>query len=317
MGRRYRNRQQDDSILDTIFDLLKMAPIWVGPVMAVAVFILLHYVFPLLMPAKQSGVDAGILWRPLFSMLSWVFAGAVLLAWVMAEVWKLFNRRLLDSQSGIESIRTLSWQEFERLIGEAYRRKGYVAEVVGSPSGDGGVDIELHGQGQFLVIQCKHWKAYSVGVREVRELLGVVTSRKADGAILVTSGRFTEEARRFAGGNPIELLDGGEVSRLIAEAQKTSTPQPPGEPSQAVPVTTGSPKGTATSGSPVSEPSPLCPRCGKAMVKKLARRGRNAGNEFWSCSAFPQCNGARSIAGQQQRPRRRPAIEPVEGRRMI
>ena len=36
MGRGYRNRQQD-SILDTIFDLLKMAPVWVGPVKAVAV----------------------------------------------------------------------------------------------------------------------------------------------------------------------------------------------------------------------------------------------------------------------------------------
>ena len=36
-----------------------------------------------------------------------------------------------------------------------------------------------------------------------------------------------------------------------------------------------------------------CPKCGAAMVRRVAKRGENAGNEFWGCSAFPKC---RSIA---------------------
>lgn len=38
-----------------------------------------------------------------------------------------------------------------------------------------------------------------------------------------------------------------------------------------------------------------CPRCGSAMVKRLARRGRNAGNYFWGCSRYPSCKGTRNI----------------------
>ncbi len=32
-----------------------------------------------------------------------------------------------------------------------------------------------------------------------------------------------------------------------------------------------------------------CPKCGSAMVRRVAKRGENAGNEFWGCSAFPKC----------------------------
>ncbi|MCY4519008.1 MAG: topoisomerase DNA-binding C4 zinc finger domain-containing protein [Acidimicrobiaceae bacterium] len=32
-----------------------------------------------------------------------------------------------------------------------------------------------------------------------------------------------------------------------------------------------------------------CPRCGSAMVRRVAKRGENEGNEFWGCSTFPKC----------------------------
>jgi DNA-binding helix-hairpin-helix protein with protein kinase domain len=37
-----------------------------------------------------------------------------------------------------------------------------------------------------------------------------------------------------------------------------------------------------------------CPRCGSKMVRRVARRGRNAGNSFWGCSRYPNCKGTRS-----------------------
>jgi len=33
----------------------------------------------------------------------------------------------------------------------------------------------------------------------------------------------------------------------------------------------------------------LCPKCSSVMVKKVAKKGKNIGNEFWACSAFPKC----------------------------
>jgi len=36
---------------------------------------------------------------------------------------------------------------------------------------------------------------------------------------------------------------------------------------------------------------PVCPVCSSAMVKRSAKRGANAGNEFWGCSKYPSCKG--------------------------
>lgn len=36
---------------------------------------------------------------------------------------------------------------------------------------------------------------------------------------------------------------------------------------------------------------PACPQCGKPMVLRTARAGKNAGKQFWGCSAYPECKG--------------------------
>jgi four helix bundle suffix protein len=40
--------------------------------------------------------------------------------------------------------------------------------------------------------------------------------------------------------------------------------------------------------------APTCPKCGKPMRKVIARKGRNAGNPFWACTGYPDCNGTRN-----------------------
>jgi Topoisomerase DNA binding C4 zinc finger len=37
-----------------------------------------------------------------------------------------------------------------------------------------------------------------------------------------------------------------------------------------------------------------CPKCGGPMVMRTAKKGANAGNQFWGCKAFPLCKGVRS-----------------------
>ena len=45
----------------------------------------------------------------------------------------------------------------------------------------------------------------------------------------------------------------------------------------------------------VNNDAPSCPICGKPMLKRVAKKGINSGKEFWSCSAYPECNGTRNI----------------------
>ena len=45
----------------------------------------------------------------------------------------------------------------------------------------------------------------------------------------------------------------------------------------------------------IAADAPACPICGKPMLKRVAKKGVNSGNEFWSCSDYPKCTGTRKI----------------------
>ena len=131
----------------------------------------------------------------------------------------LFNtarrRRLLEAQPSVDRLLTMSWQDFEQLVGEAYRRKGYRVVDRGGAGADGGIDLELHTKDKTLVVQCKRWKTRTVGVELVRELYGAMVGEKAHEAIFFTSGGYTPDAIDFAREKPIKLLDGRGLVELL------------------------------------------------------------------------------------------------------
>lgn len=48
-----------------------------------------------------------------------------------------------------------------------------------------------------------------------------------------------------------------------------------------------------------SSGAPLCPKCGKPMLKRMQKKGQMQGREFWGCSDYPNCNGTRPIDPRQ------------------
>lgn len=38
-----------------------------------------------------------------------------------------------------------------------------------------------------------------------------------------------------------------------------------------------------------------CPRCGSRMVLRTAKRGTNAGSQFWGCTAYPKCRVMQNV----------------------
>jgi len=77
------------------------------------------------------------------------------------------------------AITSMSWRDFERLVGEAFRRQGFTVTGFGGSGPDGGVDLGLARNGQRFLVQCKHWRKRQVGVT-------VVLGR---GAVLLTGRR--------------------------------------------------------------------------------------------------------------------------------
>ncbi|HEV7669569.1 MAG TPA: four helix bundle suffix domain-containing protein [Thermoanaerobaculia bacterium] len=41
--------------------------------------------------------------------------------------------------------------------------------------------------------------------------------------------------------------------------------------------------------------APSCPTCGKGMVLRTARKGTQAGSQFWGCTGYPECKGTRPV----------------------
>ncbi|MBQ5331593.1 MAG: topoisomerase DNA-binding C4 zinc finger domain-containing protein [Oscillospiraceae bacterium] len=39
----------------------------------------------------------------------------------------------------------------------------------------------------------------------------------------------------------------------------------------------------------------ICPRCGSELVLRKARKGKDAGKNFYGCSRFPKCRYTRSL----------------------
>ena len=260
-----------------LFDLLVTVPWWVSVLVAGGAYVFVGRLVPLALAGHP--LFAGLrLAAPAFA--PWIALFLLFPAPVAAfRQWRY--RRLLDRQTGIGSIRAMSWRAFETLVAEMYRRQGYSVKETGGGGPDGGVDMILHKGGKYLV-QCKHWKAYRVGVKEVRELLGLVTAELAEGGILITSGDLTAEARTFSRGNPLTLVDGGQLVRLTREVQVAgSAAEKPGA--------------DAARGARVAGTTPSCPACERPMVLRTARGGANAGGQFWGCSGFPDCRATLSL----------------------
>jgi hypothetical protein len=43
-----------------------------------------------------------------------------------------------------------------------------------------------------------------------------------------------------------------------------------------------------------------CPKCGQPLMKRIAKQGRNAGNEFLGCSSYPKCRYVRDLGPQKR-----------------
>jgi len=44
-----------------------------------------------------------------------------------------------------------------------------------------------------------------------------------------------------------------------------------------------------------SEATKSCPKCGSPMVLRTSKKGPQAGNQFWGCSAFPKCRAITDV----------------------
>src|SRR5574337_3336 len=274
---------------DSILTRLVQCPWWVSVVLAGTAYVVLTFVIPWLTPSTASPILRGLLGAA--PLLAPILALVLLVPAPLAAIRAWRQRRLRDTQQDMTSIRSLSWREFETLVAEAYRRQGYTVTHIGGDGPDGGVDLILKKDGNCRIVQCKQWRSDKVGVQIVREIFGVMTAQHAQGAVVITSGLFTQEAKTFANGKSIDLIEGQQLADLVRSVQVRPSPSQwravAGADEAAQEVSTSG--ASAMSESRTAHPKTSCPQCGAVMVLRTAQRGAHAGERFWGCSRFPDC----------------------------
>jgi restriction system protein len=151
-----------------------------------------------------------------FWPLALVIAAAVAIRIVF---WLRFELRF--RRSGIGQIDRMSGSDFERRLAVLFDRLGNRAQVVGSGAGDFGADLVLEKDGRRTVVQAKRWNG-TVGAAAVREIAAARPYYQADAAMVVTTSRFSQEARRLARANGVSLWDRDDlVAVLCGEASTT------------------------------------------------------------------------------------------------
>ncbi len=286
-------RKKKSSPADDVIELVAMMPWWVGCVLAVVFYLVLHRmalqeITTTPGPGQAADMASQSLWKAMGTIGQYLLPILCLCGAAMSAIGRSRRQNLVSGVTGANStdaLNAMSWQEFELLVGEGFRQQGYQVTENGGGGADGGIDLVLRKGGDKFLVQCKQWKAFTVGVTMVRELYGLMAAQGAAGGFVVTSGRFTDDAKSFANGRNLTLMGGTDLLSFIKRAQ---TARPTGVvPSPSTPV-------MAQPSSSVSA-VPACPVCGKSMVKRTAKHGGSAGNVFWGCSGYPACRGTRQI----------------------
>jgi restriction system protein len=179
----------------------------------------------------------------------------------------------------LEFINSIEWKRFEELCSYYFDEIG-VKNQQTSLGADGGIDLilfEYEPNQPSKIVQCKKW-SNPVGLKLMREFLGVMHHKKISKGIYFTTDFFNKEAILFAHENNIELVDGrafvSKIKNLTLDAQKRIYDK----------ITTG------------DFTTPTCVRCGLKMVLKTSD-----GKQFWGCSRYPKCRVTINIKSQPKR----------------
>jgi hypothetical protein len=170
-------------------------------------------------------------------------------------------------------------RQFELLVCELFRRLGYEVEAT-RYSVDSGIDGFLRRAGTTTVLQCKRVKG-SVGEPILRDLYGAMHAKKATYALVVTTGRVSDNARKWVQGKPIKIIELDELCSMI----RANFPE-----DEVVPKSFSYQENDPSPEPFVYLPQESCPLCGRALRTVKGRRGK-----FLECTGYPGCRYTRKI----------------------
>lgn len=299
-------RKKKKSPAEDLVHAVGLLPWWVGILLALITWAGLHHVAgapapapgTLTQPSQIASLVTQSIWRSVASIGQYILPiifllGAGLSAWKRHERGALVARVVEGNAADV--VNQMTWQQFELLVGEGFRLRGYDVIETGGNGPDGGIDLVLKKGSEKHLVQCKQWRAVRVGVSVVRELYGVMAAEGAAGGFVVTSGSFTDEALKFASGKNLQLVDGPKLLAFLKAAGSQKVGSPAKSRAHEAGADVSGQERTAAREERPNGLAPQCPVCSKAMVRRIRKKAATTNQGFWGCSAFPACRGIKTI----------------------
>lgn len=167
----------------------------------------------------------------------------------------------------LKLIQDLEWKRFEELCVAIYNERGIRAETT-DLGADGGIDIKLYqadASEPSAIAQCKAWRG-KVGVKPIREFLGVMTHERISKGYYLTPSGFTDEAKDVAKANGLTLFSGDMIFMMLKRLSQESQDK------LLASITKG------------DYMTPSCSQCGTKMIRRKGKQG-----DFWGCANYPNC----------------------------
>jgi restriction system protein len=179
---------------NSLFAVLLRSPWWVSIAVAGAIALISKAALP------EKFVVYGVI-------SAWPFLGIGMIA-----AWKQFRApSAVQVADTLDKIRAMSWRDFSGLVEDAFRQDGYSVERLD----DRAADFAIGKAGKTALVSCKRWKAASQGVEPLRDMQTAIENRGAHEGIYLTAGAVSDNARRFATENKIQVVQGADLARML------------------------------------------------------------------------------------------------------
>jgi len=183
---------------ETLFNILSRQPWWISAVVAAVLFGITELVYP---------------------PVAFFVALPFLLLAAFIGYKQLRGTGEVNVADKLAALRDMSWENFSLVVSEAYRRQGYTV----TETRDSAYDFQLEKQGRRTLVSCRRWKVNSVGKAPLQALAAAVDRADAYNAICIAAGDFSPSARDYAATQPILLVSGAELAKLIGRVQGKRT----------------------------------------------------------------------------------------------
>ena len=247
----------------------------IGIIISVVLLALGHYLR--LNAAYAAGMQGDLIsFYIVFGKFSYFYSGVFFLISIAGFIRHSTRKKrpFIEGRKSLSDLRELSWGEFREYVMGLFQKLGYSPEG-NAALNDEHAELRLKRAARTSLVCCKKYYVRKIPLSMVFEFYtAMLRASSLEKGYFITTGSFSQEARKFASDKPLVLIDGERLMDFARIAESID----------AAKVWSSMQNNPAKTGF-------TCPICGAQMVLRTCESGAHTVAQLWICSSFPACKG--------------------------